>query len=89
VADDIDYVMIIICRHGGVGSQTGHRVEPYWQSSVEINLSTCSADKHCCKPLQLQVNFARWVVEFIGVWLSILQIAVTFGRIKGLLYLVR
>jgi hypothetical protein len=29
VADDIDYVMIIICRHGGVGSQTGHRVEPY------------------------------------------------------------
>jgi len=41
------YLMLPYCHLGVVVSQTGHSVEPYWLSSVEIHLSTSYVNKGC------------------------------------------
>jgi len=40
-----DYLMLPHCLLGVVVSQTGHPVEPYWLSSVEIRSSTSYVNK--------------------------------------------
>jgi hypothetical protein len=39
------HVMLPHCHQGVVVSQTAHRVEPYWLSSVEIRSSTLYGNK--------------------------------------------
>jgi len=39
------YLMLPHCHLGAVVSQTGHLVEPYWLSSVEIHSSTSYVNK--------------------------------------------
>jgi hypothetical protein len=39
------YLMLPHCHLGVVVSQTGHPVEPYWLSSVEIHSSTSYVNK--------------------------------------------
>ena len=39
------HFMLPHCHLGDVVSQTGHRVEPYWLSSVEIHLLTSYVNK--------------------------------------------
>jgi len=82
----VNYCPVILnCLQGVVGCQISHPDEPYLLSSVEILSLTCSVNKDGGKLLY----DARSDIEYSGVWLSILQVAVTFSRMKGFLYLIR